>query len=332
MFSLKAFNTFGIDANTHSFTEVNSVEELRLALNSAKLPIWILGGGSNILLTGDLQRHVIRNAIGGISVIRDYAHCVHVSVGGGVVWHDFVQWAVQHQLGGIENLSLIPGTVGAAPIQNIGAYGVELKDIFVKLEAIELSTAKKRVFSKENCQFGYRDSIFKHEAANQYCITRVVFRLEKVPHTLNIGYGDIQKVLSERGIVSPTIADVSAAVCSIRSAKLPNPAELGNSGSFFKNPVISESAFATLKLSYPEIPNYPAPDGYIKVPAGWLIEQCGWKGKRVGNTGSHAKQALVLVNYGGATGLEVWQLAQAIIDSVHEKFGIILSAEVNIVG
>ena len=332
MFSLGAFNTFGIDAQANSFTEVTSVKELRLVLKEAVLPIWILGGGSNVLLTGDLHRCVVRNCIGGISVVRSYAHCVHVAVGGGVVWHDLVLWAVSNALGGIENMSLIPGTVGAAPIQNIGAYGAELKDVFLRLEAIELKTGKKCTFDKAACKFGYRDSIFKREAAGQFCITRVVLRLQKAPHSVRVGYGDIQKVLSDEGIDAPSIGDISRAVCHIRASKLPNPAELGNAGSFFKNPEISTAAFETLYETYSAMPHYPTTDGNVKVPAGWLIEQCGWKGRRVGNTGSHAKQALVLVNYGGATGAEIWQLSQDVIASVKAKFGIVLSAEVNRVG
>jgi UDP-N-acetylmuramate dehydrogenase len=239
-------------------------------------------------------------------------------------------WSIQQGLGGLENLSLIPGTVGAAPIQNIGAYGVELKDTFVRLEAVNLQTMHVEIFNHKDCDFGYRDSIFKHSAKGKYVITKVFLQLSKQP-IIQSDYGDIQRVLQEAGIDQPTIEDISKAVIQIRQSKLPNPKELGNAGSFFKNPEISLDFYKTLKEKFEDIPAYPISTSSVKIPAGWLIEQCGWKGRRVGNCGSHAKQALVLVNYGNATGDEIEQLAYNIIDSVEEKFGVRLSAEVNIV-
>lgn len=327
--SLQSFNTFGIDVKAESFVEVQSVEELQNVLLENKKPVFILGGGSNLLLTKKVKGLVIHNSIFGKKVERDFPKSVYVSAGGGENWHEFVLWAIKKGLGGIENLSLIPGRVGASPIQNIGAYGVELKDVFHKLEAVELATGKIHVFRKKDCHFGYRESIFKKKLKGQFCITKVYFKLSKNPK-LHLNYGAIKQQLEAKKITIPTIKDISKAVIKIRSSKLPDPAELGNSGSFFKNPEISKRQFKQLQKLFPQIVFYPLENGKIKVPAGWLIEQCGWKGKRVGNTGSHAKQALVLVNYGNATGKEVYQLAMKIIDSVEQKFGIKLSAEVNV--
>ncbi len=328
-FSLRHHNTFGIDVNAEYFTTVNNVEELRQALNHPAKNKVILGGGSNVLLTGDLKGLVIHNQIMGKELLHEDAHTVHVTAGGGENWHQFVQWCIEQGYGGVENLSLIPGTVGAAPIQNIGAYGVELKDVFLQLEAIDLTTGESRIFSAADCDFGYRDSVFKRALKGRYCISRVHFRLSKTAK-VNTNYGAIRETLAEWKIAEPGIREVSDAVVAIRQSKLPDPAKLGNSGSFFKNPEISETQFADLQKIYPEIPHYPLPSGQIKVPAGWLIEQCGWKGKRVGNTGSHARQALVLVNYGGASGAEIYQLAEAIMASVNQRFGINLHPEVNV--
>ena len=329
-YSLKALNTFGLEAHASSFVRVTSVAELQSVLKNWEGKIFLLGGGSNILLTQDIDALVIKNEIREKTILREYKNCVHLAVGAGENWHQLVLWAIEQGLGGIENLSLIPGTVGAAPIQNIGAYGVELKDVFVRLEAVELATGKPEIFYHKDCQFGYRDSIFKGSAKGRYGITRVILRLSKFP-VLNTSYGAIRDILAARGIKQPGIREVSEAVIQIRSSKLPDPAQLGNSGSFFKNPEISRTQFRALQERFPKIVHYPLPNGKVKIPAGWLIEQCGWKGKRVGNTGCHAQQALVLVNYGGASGTEVWAHAQKVMASVAEKFGIHLQAEVNII-
>lgn len=291
----------------------------------------VLGGGSNVVFTKDWPGTILLNRIGGIEVVRSFKHCVWVRVGGGVVWHDLVTWAVAAGYGGLENLSLIPGTVGAAPIQNIGAYGVELRDVFVQLEAVDLEGGTRRIFRRVDCQFGYRDSIFKGVLRGRYAITQVTLRLRKAPHRLHLDYGDIRRQLTAHGVLQPGIADVAEAVIAIRRAKLPDPAVLGNCGSFFKNPEISHAEWVRLQASWPEAPHFPLPDGRIKVPAGWLIEQCGWKGYRQGSVGVYERQALVLVNLGGATGAEVAAMAAAIQASVKEKFGIFLEAEVNLI-
>lgn len=329
--SLLPYNTFGIDVKAAAFVEINSIETLQEVLKSdQKRPLFILGGGSNMLLTKKVNALVLKNNIQGINIKRNYKKSIHVSVGGGMNWHSFVLWCIKYGFGGVENLSLIPGTVGAAPIQNIGAYGVELKDVFHQLEAINLNTGKLRIFKKEDCQFGYRDSIFKRKLKGKYFITKVVLKLSKYP-TINDSYGAIKKIIEEASIDNPTIKDISDVVIKIRSSKLPDPKVLGNSGSFFKNPVITKSQFLKLQKAFPNIVFYDQPDGKVKVPAGWLIEQCGWKGKRVGNTGSHKNQSLVLVNYGGATGKEVKKIAFKIVASVEKKFGIALTPEVNII-
>ena len=330
-YSLKNYNTFGLDVKAESLLKVNSVDELKQALKFTKQPIFMLGGGSNMLLTQDIKGLVIKNEIRGTEVIEEKKNKVILSVGGGENWHKLVLWTIENNYGGIENLSLIPGTVGASPIQNIGAYGVELKDVFIKLEAINLKTKRKKTFAKKACQFGYRESIFKKTLKGEYFITKVFLQLTKNKHQLNMNYGAIKTSLAEKGIEQPTIKDISDAVIAIRSSKLPDPAELGNSGSFFKNSEIPRAQFDALQKKFPTIVFYEMPNDMVKVPAGWLIEQDGWKGKRVGNTGAHAKQALVLVNYGNATGQEVKALAFRIIDSVKQKFGIQLSPEVNII-
>ncbi|MCB9353725.1 MAG: UDP-N-acetylmuramate dehydrogenase [Lewinellaceae bacterium] len=330
--SLLPYNTFGIAVEAACFAEVASVDELRTALRSNKLPVLVLGSGSNILFSKDADALVLKNSIRGIEVVRRFSRKVWVKAGGGEVWHDFVLWAIGQGLGGVENLSLIPGTVGAAPVQNIGAYGVELKDVFVKLEALDLETGAIRHFSKAECRFGYRDSIFKREAKGRYCITSVTLSLTQKDHRIHLTYGDIKKTLEAEGIEKPGIADISRAVIRIRSSKLPDPAVIGNCGSFFKNPEVKREIMERIRERYPQLPFYELPNRptHVKVPAGWLIEQCGWKGKRVGNTGCYEKQALVLVNYGGATGEEVKKLAYAIIDSVEQALGIRLEPEVNI--
>ena len=272
---------------------------------------------------------LLKNEIKGKEIIRRFKKSVYVKVGGGENWHAFVLWCIGQGLGGIENLSLIPGTVGASPIQNIGAYGVELQDVFHQLEAIELATGKTKIFKKKDCHFGYRNSVFKQRIKGKYCITYVWFKLS-TEHQINLAYGAIRDTLASAKIKKPSIRDISNAVIKIRSSKLPDPAKLGNSGSFFKNPEISKRAFNTLQKQFPHIVFYDLPNGKVKVPAGWLIEQCGWKGKKVGNTGAHAKQALVLVNYGNAKGTEIFRLAQKIQKSVKEKFNIQLEMEVNV--
>ena len=331
--SLKNFNTFGIDVRCKYFVEVTNVDELITLLDHPvckELPLMTLGGGSNILFTKDFPGVILKNSFKGISVIKEDQDHVWLQAMGGEVWHDLVLYCIDHNYAGIENLSLIPGLVGAAPIQNIGAYGVEVKDVFESLEAVNLTNSKQQIFSYSDCNFGYRNSVFKNELKGKFIITSVILKLSKSP-TLHLSYGAINTILEQMGVKDPTIKNVSDAIVSIRLSKLPDPAKIGNSGSFFKNPEINQAQFDRVKEQHPNIPSYPASNDQVKVPAGWLIEQCGWKGKRVGNTGSHANQALVLVNYGGATGTEVRDLAFQIKASVKEKFGLDLTPEVNIV-
>ncbi len=328
--SLLPYNTFGLPARAARFAEVRTVEALQEVLQTGIQPALLLGGGSNILLTRDVAGLVVKNAIPGIEEIGSSGNDVRVKVGGGENWHGLVAYTVARGLGGLENLSLIPGTVGASPVQNIGAYGVELQDVFIELEALELATGQLQTFRAADCQFGYRNSIFKQAAKGRYCITSVTFALTAYDHRLQLGYGELQRTLQQQGILQPTIADVSRAVIQIRSAKLPDPAVIGNCGSFFKNPEAGRATLEHLLAQHPQMPHFELPDARVKIPAGWLIEQCGWKGKRVGNTGCYEKQALVLVNYGGATGAEVQALARAIIQSVDDAFGIRLEPEVNI--
>jgi UDP-N-acetylmuramate dehydrogenase len=328
---LLPFNTFGLAAKAAHYAVVTSTSDVRAAIQGGIRPIRVLGGGSNILFTQNVEGLLLKNEIMGKEIVRRWPNRVHVRVGGGENWHQFVQWAVENNLGGIENLSLIPGTVGASPIQNIGAYGVEIKDVFVRLRAIDLETGKERVFNQKECAFGYRDSIFKREAKGRYLIKEVVFSLTTQQHRINTSYGDISKTLETLGITTPpTIADISRAVVHIRSIKLPDPQKIGNCGSFFKNPELPAAVLTDIRREYPQAPGYDLPDNRVKIPAGWLIEQCGWKGKRVGNTGCYEKQALVLVNHGGATGSEALQLARDIIASVKARFGVELEPEVNI--
>lgn len=329
--SLKRYNTFGLDANARDIFRVRSISGLRKKLKDNDLVISILGGGSNILLTGDVDSLVLKNELRGKSIVSRDADGVKVAVRSGENWHQFVLWSLANGLAGLENLSLIPGTLGAAPIQNIGAYGIELKDIFEGLEAMSLETGEMRFFEKEECQFGYRDSVFKRKLKGKYFITKIFLRLQEAAKAkVSVEYGAIRQILEEKNISHPTVKDVSNAVIEIRQSKLPDPKVLGNSGSFFKNPVISKSHFLSVQQNFPDIVFYDLPDGTVKVPAGWLIEHAGWKGKRVGNTGSHARQALVLVNYGGATGAEIKALSDEIIASVKGKYDIELEREVNI--
>lgn len=329
-FNLKSYNTFGIEAHCAAFAEVTSVVEAQTVLSNNALPIQLLGGGSNVLFLEEFyNRFFIKNSIEGIKIVDNTEGGILVEIGGGVNWHDFVLWAIDNDLAGVENLSLIPGTVGAAPIQNIGAYGVELKDVFVKLEALNIQSLDIQTFTKEDCRFGYRDSVFKNEFKDHYLITKVFLALQKKTTQLKTSYGDISKTLAEKRIEHPTIRDISNAVIAIRQSKLPDPSVIGNAGSFFKNPTIPKVQFDVLKTQFPNIVGYPNDTEGVKVAAGWLIEQCGWKGKRFGNVGVHERQALVLVNYGGGKGLEIKELAQKIQASVFEKFQIQLMAEVN---
>lgn len=331
--SLKSYNTFGIDVTTRYLVEVDNDQDIQTLLqlpDIQSLPKLILGGGSNLLLTQDFNGLVIKINIKGIETIKENQDYVWLRAGAGESWHEFVMYCVERGLGGIENLSLIPGTVGAAPMQNIGAYGVEIKDTFDRLEAVDIATGVKRIFTNTDCRFGYRDSVFKNEVKGQYIISNVLFRLDKNP-VFHTSYGDIQKTLEQMGVKELTIKAISEAVIKIRRSKLPDPAEIGNAGSFFKNPEIPTSQYEALRNEYPEFPGYIINEEIVKVPAGWLIEQCGWKGKRFGNIGVHARQALVLVNYGGGKGIEIKQLAERIQTSVEERFGIHLHTEVNFV-
>lgn len=330
--SLKAYNTFGIEALAKAFIAIQNETELAEVLrdNSDK-KLFILGGGSNMLLTQDINALVIHINNKGITVVKEDDDFVWVKGNAGEVWHEFVLWCIDHNFGGIENLSLIPGNVGATPVQNIGAYGVEIKDTFDSCEAMEIVTQQMRTFHKGDCQFGYRESIFKGELKNKYIILSVTFKLRKSKHKINTSYGAIDAELEKMNIKNPTIKEVSNAVIAIRQSKLPDPKELGNSGSFFKNPVVPISVYEKAKEKHPDIPNYPVSETHVKVPAGWLIEQAGFKGKRFGDAGIHSKQALVLVNYGHATGSEIWSVAQHIQQTVKEMFGIVIEAEVNVI-
>ncbi|MDA8886832.1 UDP-N-acetylmuramate dehydrogenase [Bacteroidia bacterium] len=327
--SLKDYNTFGIDTQAKKLILLIDLTQLREISNLQDC--LIIGGGSNILLTQDIEQTVIVNQTKGIRTLNENEDTIELAVASGENWHEFVMHCIANEYGGIENMSLIPGSVGAAPMQNIGAYGREVKDVLTYVKAIDIRTLEEVVFSNAECQFGYRESIFKKSAIGKYFICEVGFKLTKQYHKLNTSYGDIEKWLQERCFSSPTLRDVSNAVIAIRKSKLPDPAELGNSGSFFKNPIIDKAHFEKLKEQYPEIKSYPIDETSVKVPAGWLIESMGWKGKKVGNTGSHAKQALVLVNYGGANGQEVYALAKAIQQSVKETYQIHLDMEVNVI-
>ncbi|WP_130736448.1 UDP-N-acetylmuramate dehydrogenase [Flavobacterium sp. J27] len=329
-FSLKNYNTFGINAKANQFVAVHSKEELASVLQNHN-DIFILGGGSNMLLTRNIEKLVIHVALKGIEIVDTNEDFVWVKANAGENWHEFVLYCIEKNYGGIENLSLIPGNVGTTPIQNIGAYGVEIKDTFFCCEAMEIATQKLVTFDKESCVFGYRESIFKNELKNKYIITSVTFKLTKKNHYLNTSYGAIETELNTQNITSPTLKDISNAVIAIRKSKLPDPKELGNSGSFFKNPIVSKSSYEKAKANYPEIPHYPISDTEVKVPAGWLIEQAGFKGKRFGDAGIHKNQALVLVNYGTATGAEILAVAKEIQQAIFEKFGIAIEAEVNII-
>ena len=326
--SLKPYNTFGIHANAKRFVSVNSIKDLKEILASEKA-IFLLGGGSNILLTGDLENLVIHINTKGI-IVNDFdENEVLVTAEAGENWHELVLWCVSQNYGGLENLALIPGNVGTSPIQNIGAYGVEIKDAFQQLEAIDIETGKTKIFTNADCDFGYRNSVFKNELKGKYIIVNVTFKLTKKNHNINISYGAIKDILTDKE--NPSIKEIADAVIAIRQSKLPDPKEIGNSGSFFKNPIINTDLFKELSENYPEIPHYVISENEIKIPAGWLIEQCGYKGKRFGDAGVHEKQALVLVNYNNASGKEIYDLAQKIQKNVMETFKISLEIEVNVI-
>lgn len=330
--SLKNYNTFGIDAKAKYFCEINSVSELSQALQLTNYPKKIfISGGSNMLITQDIDALVLHINIKGIEIISEDENQVLIKVKAGENWHQLILWTLEQNYGGLENMSLIPGNTGTAPIQNIGAYGVELKDTFESCEAMHIATQALRTFTKNDCQFGYRDSYFKNEGYGQYVITSVNFKLSKKNHVLNTSYGAIETELEKQNIKQPNIKDISKAVIAIRQSKLPDPSELGNSGSFFKNPVVSKQQFVIFSKEHPEAPYYKVSDDTYKIPAGWLIEQCGFKGKRFGDAGVHKNQALVLVNYGNATGAEILELAYTIIDSVEERFDLKITPEVNII-
>lgn len=329
-FSLKNYNTFGISAFAKSFISVTSEDELITVLQQQQ-DIFILGGGSNMLLTKDVEKTVVHVNLKGIAITKETEDYVWVTAQAGENWHEFVLSCLERNFGGLENLSLIPGNVGTTPIQNIGAYGVEIKDTMVSCEAIAIKTQEKRVFTNAECAFEYRESIFKKELKDQYIITAVTFQLTKKNHQLKTSYGAIEAELQQKNISNPTIQDVSRAVIAIRQSKLPDPKKLGNSGSFFKNPIIPRTTYEKALQNFPEMPHYKVSEESVKVPAGWLIEQAGFKGKRFGDAGIHKNQALVLVNYGNATGAEIEAVSKDIQKTVLEKFGITIEAEVNII-
>ncbi|WP_452599341.1 UDP-N-acetylmuramate dehydrogenase [Pontimicrobium sp. MEBiC01747] len=329
--SLKPYNTFGIDVNAKHFVSVTSIPELKSVLKLKEYPNkLILGGGSNMLLTQAINALVIHINLKGISIISQEDTSVLVKAEAGENWHEFVLWCINKDFGGLENMSLIPGNVGTSPIQNIGAYGVELKDHFVSCEVLNLETLTIETFNKADCNFGYRNSIFKQQAKRQYIILNVVFKLTKSNHVLRTNYGAIQSQLEVMNIIKPTIKTISEAVIAIRESKLPNPKKIGNSGSFFKNPIIPIEDFKRLQSNFPEVPSYKVSDKEVKVPAGWLIEKAGFKGKTFGNYGVHKKQALVLVNYGGAQGKDILLLSKLIQKTIYRIFNVSIEAEVNI--
>ena len=331
-FSLKNHNTFGIEAKAKEFIAVHSIEELRKVLEeNAYKKKFILGGGSNMLLTQDIDALVIHVDLKGKKILKETESHVWVESQAGENWHEFVLWTLEHDFGGLENMSLIPGNVGTTPVQNIGAYGTEIKDTFDSCEAMEIATQEMKTFVHSECKFGYSESIFKQEAKDQYIITSVVFKLTKVNHTIKTSYGDIIAELANQNVTNPTLKDVSNAVIAIRRSKLPDPKELGNSGSFFKNPIVLKSDFEKIHPKFPDMKFYEVSETEVKVPAGWLIEQAGFKGKRFGAAGIHKNQALVLVNYGGATGQEILAVSHDIQQTVFEKFGIRIEAEVNVI-
>lgn len=332
-YSLKKLNTFGIDVSARYFSECSGIDQLieilseQSFVNTQKL---ILGGGSNLLFTKNFDGLVIKNNLKGIELIKEDSNFYFVKAGAGEIWNEFVMHCVANNYAGLENLSLIPGNVGASPMQNIGAYGAEIKDHFFELQALHIKDKKMHTFNNADCKFGYRESVFKRDLKNQYIITSVTFKLLKKPE-LNTRYGAIEKEMEAMGVKEVNIQAISQAVCNIRSSKLPNPAEIGNAGSFFKNPEVTRGKFESLKEQFPAVVGYELENGNVKLAAGWLIEQCGWKGKTIGDAGVHKLQALVLVNYGKAKGEEILGLSQKIMDSVKNTFGVDLEREVNII-
>lgn len=331
-FSLKKYNTFGIEAKAKQFVAVHSIEELHTILKeNENQEKFILGGGSNMLLTQDIDALVIHIDLKGKKIIQENEDFVWIESQAGENWHEFVLWTINQNFGGLENMSLIPGNVGTTPVQNIGAYGAEIKDSFISCDAIKIEKLEYKTFHKEECCFGYRESIFKNIVKDQYIITSVVFKLTKRNHKINTSYGDITTELAKNNITIPSLKNVSDAVIAIRKSKLPDPKELGNSGSFFKNPIVSKKVFEKIHLKFPEMKYYDISETEVKVPAGWLIEQAGFKGKRFGDAGIHKNQALVLVNYGNATGQEILAVSKDIQHTILETFGIPIEAEVNVI-
>jgi UDP-N-acetylmuramate dehydrogenase len=331
--SLKKLNTFNIDASARYYAECTSLEQIKEVLSNPKYSgakKMVLGGGSNLLFTRDYDGIVLKNDLKGMELISEDENYYFVKSAAGEVWHEFVMHCIKHNYAGIENLSLIPGNVGASPMQNIGAYGVEIKDTFHELEAFHINDKALHIFSNADCKFGYRESIFKRELKEQFIITSVTFKLLKNP-VLNTSYGAIETELKAMGVTTPTIKAISQAVCNIRSSKLPDPKVIGNAGSFFKNPEVLKNKYEDLKKNFPAIVGYDLENGNVKLAAGWLIEQCGWKGKTFGDAGVHKLQALVLVNYANAKGSEIYELSTKILESVKEKFGVELEREVNII-
>ena len=332
--SLKQYNSFGIDVKAKYFSDFSTVDELQELLNddlgSANNERVVLGGGSNILFTKDVDGLVLKNEISGIEKVKEDEEFVYLRAGAGVNWHQFVLYCVEQNLGGVENLSLIPGNVGASPMQNIGAYGVEIKEVFEELEAFHLNDRSHVHFTKSDCEFGYRESVFKRKFKNEFVILNVTCKLRKHP-LFNTSYGAVNQELEQMGVKELSVQAISQAVINIRSSKLPDPKLIGNAGSFFKNPQIPNSGFRNLQKEFPSIVAYPLENGDVKLAAAWLIEQCGWRGYRRGDAGCHSKQALVLVNYGTATGKEIYVLSEEILQSVKSKFGIELEREVNII-
>lgn len=329
---LQPYNTFGVSARAGAYAAVRDPMDINRVLDRyGEAPAWVLGGGSNVLLVEDTPGLVLHNQIPGIEVIKEEGNEVVIAAGGGVIWHELVHWTLDHGLGGLENLALIPGSVGAAPIQNIGAYGVELAQVFERLEALELASGRLHIFGPSDCEFGYRNSFFKQEGKGKFVISRVLLRLTRADHRINTSYGAIQQTLEERRIHQPTPRDVADAVIDIRQSKLPDWRVLGNAGSFFKNPTVSPAVVEELLVEYPRMPHYPAGDGLLKLAAGWLIDQRGWRGRREGAVGCYDKQALVIVNYGGATGREVLTFSERVAADVEAHFGVALEREVNVV-
>ena len=332
-YPLLKLNTFGVDVKAKYFVSINTVNEL-IELTKTKvfkdLQLLILGGGSNILFTKDFDGLVILNSIKGKEIIDQTQESIFLKIGAGENWHELVMYTVDNKWGGIENLSLIPGNTGTAPMQNIGAYGVEIKETFVELEALEISSGKIVKFNNSDCEFGYRESVFKNKMKNQFIILNITLELKKNP-VLNINYGDVKAILESQNINNPSIKQVSDAIISIRQSKLPDPKIIGNSGSFFKNPIVSLNQLELLKKKYPNVVNYKINENEFKIAAGWMIERAGWKGKKFNNYGVHEKQALVLINYGLANGMEIFNLSEEIILDIKDKFGIKLEREVNII-